>query len=104
MAAALKQRPRRAWIRAAETGSYVLGQALRLVWPARLPVRKEIHELSRGEAIALLRTSVRNWPLRVMELIAPHGTELTYRTASGHRIRCRACTSDLAETAIVSSG
>lgn len=91
-------------IRIAETGAYAAGRALRLVWPVQAPSRSERGFLCLSDRIALLRATVENWPLLALHMIAPRGTELTYRTANGRRIRCRARTSDLLETVIVSSG
>lgn len=91
-------------IRIAETGAYATGRALRVVWPARAPSRPERGFLCLRDRIALLRATVENWPLLAVDLIAPRGTELTYRIVNGRRIRCRARTSDLLETVIVSSG
>ncbi|WP_203907342.1 FkbM family methyltransferase [Rhizocola hellebori] len=91
-------------MRLAETGAYATGQVLRLFWPVRAPSRPERGFLCLSDRIALLRATVSNWPLLAVDRIAPRGTELTYRTVNGRRVHCRARTSDLLETVIVSSG
>src|SRR5687767_10734212 len=100
----MMMRAGRLGIRIAETGAHATGRALRLIWPVRVPTRPEQGFLCLTDRIALLRATVPNWPLLALDLVAPRGTELTYLTTQGRRIRCRARTSDLLETVIVSSG
>nr|AGS49678.1 hypothetical protein [uncultured bacterium esnapd14] len=100
----MMMRAGRLGIRIAETGAHATGRALRLIWPVRVPTRPEQGFLCLTDRIALLRATVPNWPLLALDLVAPRGTVLTYLTTQGRRIRCRARTSDLLETVIVSSG
>jgi len=90
--------------RALERATLAAGSAVNRVLPVRAPERPASGMLCLSDRIRLLRATIRNWPLVAVDRVGPRGLVVTYRTAAGDRVRCRARSTDLFETVLVSSG
>jgi FkbM family methyltransferase len=91
-------------VRALEGCAMALGRVVNGLVPARAPARPDDSILCLSDRLRLVRATIRNWPLIAFDRLGPVGALLTYRIASGQRVRCRARSTDLLETVIVSSG